>query len=211
MAQEAFDLAFRYRNPVMILGDAMVGQIKEPVVCAAPAPPVEPGHLVPEDNAASWCLSGKAGRETRLLKSVWLNDNDLQVRVRRLLDKYERMRGEARAEQLQCADADLVLVAFGSVGRIARALVLQMRREGNKLGLFRPQTLYPFPDEPLRVLADQGKRFLVLEQNGGQMVEDVRLALPAASAAGKVDWFGIMPGSFPCAEDMADVITQAIG
>lgn len=212
----AFELAFRYRNPVMMLGDAMVGQMKEPVVClpafsAAGNGPDAAGFSVgpsfPEDEASSWRLEGSRGRETRLLKSVWLNDNYLAVRTRKLMDKYAAAQREARAEVLNVEDAEVVLVAFGSVGRIARALVANLRREGRRVGLVRPQTLYPFPSGVVRRLAEQGKRFLVLEQNTGQMVEDVRLAVEGRA---RVDWFGIMPGCFPGTDDILEPVLRAL-
>jgi 2-oxoglutarate ferredoxin oxidoreductase subunit alpha len=207
MTVAAFDLAFRYRNPVLILGDAMVGQMKEPVVCRPPAPACAPGAPVEGDRAEEWRLDGNAGRASRLLKSVWLNDNALMGRVRLLAAKYESMRREAAAELTHTDDAALVLVAFGSLGRIARALTIRLRREGRALGLVRPQTLYPFPGGVLRELAGQGKRFLVLEQNTGQMVEDVLLAVQGAA---RVDWFGVMPGCFPGTDDVAEAVLQAL-
>ena len=203
----AFDLAFRYRNPVIVLGDAMVGQMKEPVVCLPPAVCGEPGASRPGDAAAGWRLEGKGARPARLLTSAWLNNNDLSVRTRRLMDKYASARAEVRAELVGVDDAELVLVAFGSVGRIARALVNRLRKEGKKTGLVRPLTLYPFPDEALHRLAGQGKRFLVLEQNTGQMVEDVRLAVEGRA---RVDWFGVLPGRFPGEDDIIGPVLGAL-
>lgn len=203
----AFDLAFRYRNPVLVLGDAMVGQMKEPVVCRPPASCGGPGEPWPGDEAASWRLEGKGKRPARLLKSVWLNNNDLSARTRRLMDKYAAAWAEARAELIGVDDAGLVLVAFGSVGRIARALVNRLRKEGKRLGLVRPLTLYPFPDAVLRSLAERGKRFLVLEQNTGQMVEDVRLAVDGRAP---VDWFGVLPGRFPSEDDIFEPVWGAL-
>lgn len=207
MVPWAFDLAFRYRNPVIILGDAMVGQMKEPVVCLPPAAPAGPDYVRSGDGAQTWRLEGKGTRPARLLKSVWLNNNDLSVRTRILMDKYTAARSEAKAEMVGVDDADLVLVAFGSVGRIARALVSRLRKEGKKPGLVRPLTLYPFPDDALRSLAEQGKRFLVLEQNTGQMVEDVRLTVAGRA---QVDWFGILPGRFPGTDDILEAVLNAL-
>lgn len=201
----AFELAFRYRNPVIMLGDAMVGQMKEPVSCLPPAAREE-GNAFPAGTGA-WRLEGKGTREKRLLKSVWLNDNDLSARTRVLMDKYAAMQSEARAECLHTEDAELVLVAFGSLGRIARALAVRLRKEGRRVGLVRPQTLYPFPSDVLRRLAEEGKRFLVLEQNTGQMVDDVRLAVEGRAT---VDWFGVMPGCFPGTDDILEPVLGAL-
>jgi 2-oxoglutarate ferredoxin oxidoreductase subunit alpha len=208
MTYEAFDLAFRYRNPVLVLGDAMVGQMKEPVVCLPPAPVRKAGNYAPLDNAEAWCLTGHAGRSERLLKSVWLDNNYLSVRVRHLDEKYKSMQREARAEHLHTEDAELVLVAYGSMGRIARALVVNLRKQGKKIGLVRPQTLYPFPTAALQKLAAASKRFLVLEQNTGQMVEDVRLAIQGQA---RIDWFGVMPGCFPGTDDITEPVMKALG
>lgn len=207
MTKDAFRLAFLYRNPVLILGDAMVGQLKEPVRFSESYTRVAPGEAIEEDQVLGWRLEGKAGRSKRLLKSVYLNDNYLEVRNRMLMAKYASMRQDAKAELLETEDADLVLVAFGSMGRIARALVVQLRRENKKLGLVRPQTLFPFPAAVLHKLAQQGKRFLVLEQNTGQMIEDARLAVQGLA---RVDWFGVMPGRFPGADDVIEPVRLAL-
>ncbi len=207
MAILAFDLAFKYRNPVLIQADAMVGQMKEPAVCL---PPAQPSVFYDGDDTIPWRIEGfpPGSRKRRLLKSVWLNDNYLAVRTRLLLDKYNAMQKEAMAEHFETADASLVLVAFGSMGRIAKALVVKLRREGKKVGLLRPQTLFPFPSHDLQNLAAQGKRFLVLEQNTGQMIEDVRLSLWESRA--HVDWFGLMPGFFPSENDITDAVENCL-
>ena len=177
MMFRAFALAFKYANPVMLLGDAIVAQIKEPVRRQPPADALSPEALA-----------------------------ELAARNRLLMEKYAAMQAEACAECWNTDDAELVVVAFGSMARIARSAIRKLREEGLKAGLFRPKTLYPFPADALRALAP-GRRFLVIEQNTGQMVEDVRLSLMGENA--KVDWHGVMPGLFIGADALEDPIRQA--
>ena len=209
----AFALAFKYANPVLVLGDAIVGQIKEPVRRVPPKDAVPPEDLA--RLAADWRLEGYGKRGVhaapRLLKSVYLAEGALAERNRMLMRKYAAMRAECAFECVDTEDADLVVVAFGSIARIARSAVRALRAEGRRVGLFRPVTLYPFPDEALRALAP-GRRFLVLEQNAGQMVEDVRLALCAqpGAAAADVRWHGVMPGLVIGADALREPMLQAL-
>ena len=163
-----------------------------------------------QDTARDWRLEGYGKRgpaaAPRLLKSVYLAEGALAARNRLLMEKYEAMRAETAFEQMDVDDAELVVVAFGSMARIARSAIRQLRGQGHRLGLFRPVTLYPFPDEALRALAP-GRRFLVIEQNTGQMVEDVRLALNSAAL---VAWHGVMPGLFIGADALTDPILRAL-
>lgn len=201
MMIEAFDLSFKYRNPVLMLGDAIVGQMKEPVTPWSP-------EKIENYGAADWCLSGAAGRGPRLLKSLFLDDGALAGQNRHLQQKYEAMKVEARAEVYECDDAELVVVAYGSIGRIVKSSVRRMRAEGRKVGLVRPLTLYPFPDAPLRALAEKGKRFLTIEQNCGQMVEDVRLSVRGLADS---DFHGHMPGNLPGSDDFVEAIVARLG
>ena len=196
----AFDLAFKYRSPVLVLGDALVGQIKEPVLRWVP-------EQAPNDAADTWCLTGRGDRPKRLLKSVYLDDGALASRNELLEAKYVAMRAETQAESLLTDDAELVVVAFGSMARIAKSAVHLAREQGHKVGLVRPITLFPFPTETLATLAAQGKRFLVIEQNCGQMVDDVRLAVRHHADA---DFFGVLPGLFVDAEDLLEPILTAM-
>ncbi len=197
---EAFDLAFKYKNPVLVLGDAIIGQMKEPVTTWTPE------HIA-EGEAADWGLSGAKGRPKRLVKSLFLEDGALAGHNLMLKDKYERMRAEVRFETFETEDAELVVVAFGSIGRIAKSAVRKLRKAGRKVGLFRPITLYPFPDEALRALAAGGRRFLTVEHNLGQMVEDVRLALAPHTGSG---FFSILPGNLPTPDDFEAPILGAL-
>ncbi|WP_430734814.1 3-methyl-2-oxobutanoate dehydrogenase subunit VorB [Halodesulfovibrio aestuarii] len=199
MMIEAFDLAFKYRNPVLVLADAIVGQMKEPVT------PWEP-KAADNHGAENWCLDGAKGREKRLLKSLFLEDGALAGQNRNLQAKYEAMQEEARADVFECDDAELVVVAFGSIGRIVKSTVRRLRSEGKKVGLVRPLTLYPFPSEVLRDIAKKGKRFLTIEQNCGQMVDDVRLSVRGIADS---EFHGHMPGDLPGSDDfLAPIINH---
>lgn len=197
---KAFDLAFRYRNPVLVLGDAILGQMKEPVT-------LTPVAKVPASEGKTWRLEGKGRRTPRIIKSLFLDDGDLAAQNRNLEAKYASMTQEAACEQFQLKDADLVVVAYGSIGRIAKTATRKLRAKGKKVGLFRPITLYPFPSEALARLAKAGKKFLTIEHNLGQMVDDVRLAI-----RGFVDsaFFGVYPGDMPAPEDFEEPIVKAL-
>ena len=205
MMFDAFRLAFKYRNPVMVLGDAMVAQLKEPLLRKAPKN--APGFEGLKKSAAPWRVEGCAGRAKRLLKSVYLADGELAARNKLLMDKYAAMREEVRFQAVDLDSARLVVVAFGSMGRIAHSALRTLRAQGHEVGLLRPLTLFPFPDGTIAELADKGARFLVIEQNLGQMVEDVRLAV---NGRAPVAWHGVMPGVFVDAEDFIAPIMQAL-
>jgi 2-oxoglutarate ferredoxin oxidoreductase subunit alpha len=196
----AFELAYKYRNPVLILGDAILGQMKEPVATWQPEP-------VAADEAMDWCLTGAKGRDKRLLKSLYLDEGALAGHNRRLQAKYKAMEAEVSFEDFQTADAELVVVAYGSIGRIAKSAVRSLRKAGHKVGLLRPITLYPFPSAALAALAAQGKRFLTIEHNLGQMVDDVRLAVRRHADS---EFFGVMPGNLPVPDDFEGPILKTL-
>ncbi len=203
MMFEAFDIAFKYRNPVLILGDAIVAQMKEPVRPRAANSPA----ATPANEGLDWCLTGAKGREHRILKSLFLEEGALAGQNRKLAAKYESMRSLVRAEVYEAEDADLVVVAYGSMGRIAKSAVRKLRAAGKPVGLVRPITLYPFPDQILDNLAASGKRFLTIEHNLGQMVQDVRLAIRRHADSA---FFGHMPGEMPGTDDFIAPIMDAL-
>lgn len=175
---EAFDLAFKYRNPAMILADGAIGQMMEKVVLA----PQRPRKTDEETRAAAraWAAYGKpADRERNIVTSLELQSEKMEIINRRLQAKYRELEeNEVRYEAIACDDAEYVIVAFGSSARICSATVEMARAEGLKVGLLRPITLYPFPKRQIAELAARGvKGFLSAELNAGQMVEDVRLAV----------------------------------
>ena len=175
---EAFDLAFKYRNPAMILADGAIGQMMEKVVLAPQRPRKTDEETRAE--ARAWAAYGKpADRERNIVTSLELQSEKMEIINQRLQEKYRTMEElEVRYEAIECDDAEYVIVAFGSSARICSATVEMARAEGLNVGLLRPITLYPFPKRQIAELAARGvKGFLSAELNAGQMVEDVRLAV----------------------------------
>jgi 2-oxoglutarate ferredoxin oxidoreductase subunit alpha len=194
----AFDLADKYRNPAMILGDALIGQMKEPLI--------RKKHkeitLPPKD----WALTGAEGRKPNRLKSLYLQDGELSEHNWKLHQKYEQMKKEeVHFESFYVEDAQLVIAAFGSMARVSRSSVELAREEGMKVGLFRPITLFPFPEKALYDLSQQVKHFLTVELNTGQMVEDVKLSVDRDA---NVYFYGKPPGSLPSPEEVLEEIKK---
>ncbi len=198
---QAFDLAFKYRNPVMILGDAILGQMKEPVITWTP-------EEKDENEGHGWRIVGAKNRPGRILKSLHLSEGALAKHNLMLKNKYEDMASFTQKEEYQTEDADLIIVAYGSIGRIVKSTIKKLRNEGHKVGLFRPITLYPFPSDDLKKLAEQGKKFLTIEHNLGQMVEDVRLSIRTIADS---EFFGFYPGNLPTPDDFEEPILKALG
>lgn len=193
---EAFDLAFKYRNPVLILGDAILGQMKEPISDWKEREVASPEQF-------EWALTGAKGRGSRLLKSLYLAEGALEAHNRRLQEKYKAMQEDIKWEGLMLEDAQVVAVAFGSIGRIVKSTVRKLRSQGYKVGLFRPITLFPFPEMALRELAKSGKRFITIENNAGQMVDDVRLAVRQYTDSA---FYGNLPGKLSLPDDFLEPI-----
>jgi len=182
-----FDLAFKYRNPVLILGDAFTGQLKEDVEF--------PEFTPPKYDVSSWATTGAKGRAPHILNSLELDYQKHYKHVGKIFEKYKQAEAsEVRFEEYLTEDAEKVIVAFGIVARIAKGVVNKLRAKGVKVGLFRPMTLWPFPKVPLRKLASQGTQFLDVELNTGQMYQDVKLAVGdgvTVDFLGK--WGGVVP------------------
>jgi 2-oxoglutarate/2-oxoacid ferredoxin oxidoreductase subunit alpha len=175
LTMRAFDKADEYRMPVILLADAVVGQMMEPF---QPTEYVRP--RLPEKD---WILNGCRGREPRVILSLLIGPGGLEERNRLLQKKYDLIRKkEVMFDAHDMHNAELIVVAFGIAARIALSAVKKLRREGKKVGLFRPVTLFPFPEKQLAKFAGGQRRFLVAEMNAGQMVEDVRLAVNGKSA-----------------------------
>lgn len=167
---KAFDLADEYRNPVMILGDGILGQMMEGVEF----PAEESSRTLSEK---PWATTGAKGRKPNVINSLFLDPIELEKHNHHLQRKYDRMAKEVLWENYQTDDAELVLVGYGSSARIAKAAVDQARVQGIKAGLFRPITLFPFPKEALQEACKQANDVLTVEMSMGQLVEDVRYNL----------------------------------
>ena len=169
LTADAFELAERYRTPVMILTDGILGQAMEPVELTFREPPRVD---------APWAVTGAAGRPPRVVRSLHIKPEDLEVHNAHLQAKFAAIADrEVRHDGEQLDDADLVIVAYGTAARVARTAIAQAREAGLRAGLFRPITLWPFPSDALRDLAGRVRGMLVAELSAGQMVEDVRLAV----------------------------------
>ncbi len=174
LTQRAFDKADQYRTPVMILGDGVVGQMMEPFY------PTQ--YKAPKLPKKDWIVDGAKGRAPRVIRSLCMGQGELEQRNLTLQKKYGLMKKkEVLFNEYDTSDAKLIVVAFGIAARIALSAVRELRQEGIRIGLFRPVTLFPFPEKELAELAGEGRRFMVAEMNAGQMVEDVRLAVNGKS------------------------------
>jgi 2-oxoglutarate/2-oxoacid ferredoxin oxidoreductase subunit alpha len=170
LTMEAFDLADIYRTPVIVLGDGLIGQMMEPVVFNKPAP-----RELPEKD---WTIGNADNRPSRFIRSLLLDVRVEEDHNWKLVRKYNLIKErEIKYEGYMLEDAELVIIAYGTAARIAKGSVKQARKEGLKVGLFRPITLWPFPTTVLRELSRQVNHFLVFEMSTGQMIEDVQLAL----------------------------------
>ncbi|MEW6587062.1 MAG: transketolase C-terminal domain-containing protein, partial [Nitrospirota bacterium] len=197
----AFDRADEYRTPVMILGDGVIGQMMEPF-CPNK-------YKSPELPKKDWILDGCKGREPRVIKSLYMGDGELETRNTVLQEKYRRMKKrEVRCDFHYVDDAEIIIVAFGIAARIALSAVMRLRREGIRVGLFRPVTLFPFPEREISALAGKRVRFLTVEMNAGQMVEDVRLSVNGRS---EVLFYGRPGGSIITPEEIEERIRRVVG
>ncbi len=194
----AFDLADQYRHIVVIAADGQIGQMMEP----AELPPMRELRRPRPD----FSLTGAAGRGKRLVSSIHLKAEHQETYVLKTLERLNTIqRHETRWAERHTDDAELIVVAFGTAGRIALTAVEAAREQGMRVGLLRPQTLWPFPDEPLLQLAETVKNFLVIEMNSGQMRDDVRLAV---NGKAQVHFYGRMGGVVPMPDELLAAIQQ---
>lgn len=194
----AFDLADRYRNPVVVLADGFIGQMMEPVAFAEPRPVPPP---------AGWAVAGNAATRHNLVSSIYLEPDTMERHVRKLEAKYqEAERREPRAECWRTEDAEFILVGYGIVGRILKAVVEQARARGIRAGLLRPVTLYPFPTAQIRELSRKARAFAVVEMSTGQLRDDVRLALEGRAP---VEFYSRVGGNVPSAEEVLAFVEGA--
>lgn len=170
LMMDAFDLADQYRNPVIVVGDGLIGQMMEPVEFK-PRPPLD----LP---AKDWATTGAKGRKPNIINSLYLDAPTLERHNIHLFEKYQRMQKEVRRweEYGPEGEVDLLIVAYGTVARVSKTAVDDLNKKGYRTAVFRPITLYPFPDAELRKRAKKAKAILVAELSMGQMIEDVRAA-----------------------------------
>lgn len=196
----AFDLADKYRQPVYVIADGMIGQIMEPVELPELKPPQRPER--------PWALTGAKGRPRNIITSLQLDPPTLERVNLRLQEIYKRIReNEQRYEEYMTDDADLLVVAYGTAARIVKTSIAKARRQGLKAGLFRPITVNPYPYDALRKAAEKARRLLVVELSAGQMLEDVRLAVMDKRP---IHFFGKMGGVVPMPEDIVEEMKKAM-
>ena len=201
-----FELAFKYRNPAIILADGVIGQMMEKVVL----PPQKPRRTEAEIIAqCPWATTGKPKtREPNIITSLELKPDIMEVRNIHLQAKYKEIEeNEVRFEEINCEDADYLMIAFGSCARIAQKAMEMARAEGIKVGLLRPITLWPFPSKAIADYANKVKGMLSVELNAGQMVEDIRLAV---NGKVKVEHFGRLGGIVPDPDEIVTALEEKI-
>ncbi|MGA9532983.1 MAG: 3-methyl-2-oxobutanoate dehydrogenase subunit VorB [Anaerolineales bacterium] len=198
----SFDLAQKYRWLVVVLADGSIGQMMEPAELPEMRPTVRPGS-----NGSDWALIGNEGRgRSNTINSLYLDPADeeaFNLHLQETLSEIRRQ--EVRYVEDGVDDADLVVVGFGTAGRVAQTAIRAVREKGGSIGLHRPISLMPFPTDRIRTLADHAKAFLVVEMNAGQMVEDVRLAVEGRAP---VHFIGRMGGMIPLPEEIEAKIEE---
>ncbi|MFH2010449.1 MAG: 3-methyl-2-oxobutanoate dehydrogenase subunit VorB [bacterium] len=197
----AFELADKYRNPVMVLGDGMIGQMMEPVEFpnGPPSPPP----------AKPWATTGMKHRPQSLIRSLFLNPDELEANNLQLRAKYDAMESdEVRFESYHAdEELDVLLVAYGTMARIAKTSVDRLREQGRRVGMLRPISLFPFPKRPVKEATRRARATLVIELSMGQMVEDVQWA---AAEDHPVHFFGKVGGNIPTPEDIVGEIEKVL-
>lgn len=203
LTYRAFDLSDRYRVPAMILADGMIGQLMEPVEL----PPMRSLSDIPEK---SWATSGHFGKDRRILNSLIIKPEDLEPHINELQKTYDEIYDKERLfAEYRTEDAEIVLTAYGTVARIVKSAVNELRKQGIKAGCIRPITLYPFPDNVFERCASrpQTKAFLSVELSLGQMVEDVRLAVNGKKP---VYFYGRTGGNVPEESEIVQAAKDAL-
>jgi len=202
----AFDLAFKYLTPVLILADGIIGQMMEKVVL----PPYQPRLTEKEiSEKCPWATLGKpANRKPNIITSLALEAEEMEATNIRLQRKYREIeKNEVLIEEFSCEDADYLIVAFGTSARVCQKAVEMARAEGIKVGLLRPITLFPFPTERISQYADKVKGMLTVEMSAGQMIDDVRLAV---NGRVPVEFYGRMGGIVPSPDEVLKALKDKI-
>lgn len=208
LTQDAFDIADRYRNPVMVMGDGLIGQMMEPVdldeaADRQPAPDLKP---------KTWAATGHVPTEEApraIINSLYIDPQVLENHCHKLQAKYDAMEAaECRWQEEMVEDAELVIVAYGTTSRIARSAMRKCREMGMKVGMIRPITLWPFPEAAIRATIPTAEKYLCIEMSMGQMVDDVRLAI---NGERPVEFYGRTGGMVPTVNDIVVKIQELCG
>lgn len=200
LTYRAFHLAHKYRNPTMVLADGLLGQMMEPAEFGE--------YPYPEIDNSSWALTGAKGRPNRKIYSCARDEDIHNEHIKHLFRKYELIaKEETDWEEFNTEDADVILVAFGSMTRNIKAAMKTLRNQGIKAGAFRPITLSPFPSQRLSKLAEKCKQFIVVEMNMGQMVQDVKLAI---NGKAEVDLINRPVGQWLSVEEITDGVNNIL-
>lgn len=198
LTAQAFDLAEKYRHIVIVLLDGNIGQMMEP----AELPPMQPLHT----QRSSWALDGAHDRPRNIITSIYLQPDVLEAFNRKLQAKIERIRAEeVRYREDMVDDAELIVIGYGTAGRVAQTAVKIARQQGIAVGLLRPISLFPFPEDRISQLADEARGFLVVEMSAGQMIDDVRLAVAGQAP---VSFLGRMGGVVPMPDEIVAAIVK---
>ena len=199
---EGFDIADQYRNPVMILGDGMIGQMMEPVEFKSP----KKRELPPKD----WATVGTGGRrKPNIINSLYLAAEELEKHNIKLQEKYKEIKeNEVKVESYNIEDADVVIAAYGTTSRIARTAISQLEKEGYKVRLIRPITLWPYPYDEFDKISDKCKGILTVEMNTGQMIDDVKIAVKGKYP---VYFHGRTGGMIPTPNEITEKVKEIYG
>jgi len=204
---DAFALAEKYRNPVMILGDGLTGQMMEPVE-------FEGREISAPADQSAWATTGCKGREPHIVKTLFLDPNELEKRNFAMKAKYEEMaKHEVRFETYNCEPEnghEMIIVAYGTTARVARTTIEDFKAQGIEIGLVRPVSVFPFPTDEIRKQCEvpSVKKVLVVEMSMGQMLEDVRFAVGDRK---EVCFYGRGGGNIPSPEDIAQEVKTLLG
>jgi len=200
LMMDAFDLADKYRNPVMVLADGYIGQMMEPVEFKKRSSISLPSK--------DWAITGAKGRPRNLIKTLYLDPEELEKHNIKLHRKYlEMAKNEVRVENYMTEDAEIIIAAYGTTARITKTAIKILREKGIKAGLIRPITLFPFPYKTFEEAAEKVDNILVVEMNMGQMVEDVKLAVCGKT---KVHFYGRTGGMVPSYDEIAAQVEKIV-
>ncbi|MBI5535432.1 MAG: 3-methyl-2-oxobutanoate dehydrogenase subunit VorB [Deltaproteobacteria bacterium] len=194
----AFDLADEYRNPVVLIGDGLIGQMMEPVVFPATAP---------KQFDKSWAATGHKGKDRKIIHSLYLEPEELERHVLKLFRKFDAMEAKEQRHEMFMADDDppIMICAYGTTARIAKTAMRELRKKGIKVGLFRPITAWPFPNVALEAIVDKTRSFLCIEMNMGQMIDDVRMVVRGRRP---VSFYGRTGGVVPTVEEIVKKVIE---